>query len=62
MAYALSLVVRNLVFTVVVPGLGGVWVPWRIATGHGGHGVAIAAAGWVAVVCPEREGESDVGG
>ena len=24
---ALSLVVRNVVFTVVVPGLGGVWLP-----------------------------------
>jgi protein-S-isoprenylcysteine O-methyltransferase Ste14 len=46
MARTLSLVVRNLVFTAVVPGLGGVWVPWRIATGHGG---AVAAAGWAAV-------------
>jgi protein-S-isoprenylcysteine O-methyltransferase Ste14 len=52
MARTLSLVVRNLVFTVVVPGLGGVWVPWWIATGygaHGGHGVAVAAAGWAAI-------------
>lgn len=29
---SLSLVVRNLVFTVVVPGLGAVWMPWRILT------------------------------
>src|ERR1700683_3172843 len=46
MARTLSLVVRNLVFTAVVPGLGGVWVPWRVATGHRG---AVAAAGWAAV-------------
>ncbi len=30
----LSLIVRNLVFTVVVPGLGGVYVPWQIVTRH----------------------------
>jgi len=42
----LSLVVRNLVFTVVVPGLGGVWVPWRIA---GGYGHAVTPARWAAV-------------
>ncbi len=35
MARTLSLIVRNLVFTVVVPGLGGVWVPWWILTSHG---------------------------
>jgi protein-S-isoprenylcysteine O-methyltransferase Ste14 len=35
MARALSLIVRNLVFTVVVPGLGGAWVPWWILTRHG---------------------------
>jgi hypothetical protein len=29
MARTLSLIVRNLVFTVVVPGLGGVWIPRR---------------------------------
>jgi protein-S-isoprenylcysteine O-methyltransferase Ste14 len=29
------LVIRNLVFTVVVPGLGGVWLPWRLLTSHG---------------------------
>lgn len=27
---ALSLIIRNLAFIVVVPGLGGFWVPWRI--------------------------------
>jgi protein-S-isoprenylcysteine O-methyltransferase Ste14 len=27
---ALSLVLRNLLFTVIVPGLGGVWMPWHI--------------------------------
>lgn len=36
MSSALSLTIRNLVFTVVVPGLGGVWVPWQILT-HNGH-------------------------
>jgi len=30
-----SLVVRNLLFTVVVPGLGAVWMPWRILTRNG---------------------------
>jgi protein-S-isoprenylcysteine O-methyltransferase Ste14 len=29
---SLSLVLRNLLFTVFVPGLGGVWMPWRILT------------------------------
>ena len=38
----LSLVVRNLLFTIVVPGLGGAWVPWWILTRHG-HTVAPAA-------------------
>jgi protein-S-isoprenylcysteine O-methyltransferase Ste14 len=46
MPRTLSLVARNLVFTVVVPGLGGAWVPWRIAAGHG-H--AVSPAGWAAV-------------
>jgi len=46
MPRTLGLVVRNLVFTVLVPGLGGAWVPWRIAAGHG-H--AVTAAGWAAV-------------
>ena len=30
-----SLIVRNLVFTLVVPGLGGGWLPWWIATRGG---------------------------
>lgn len=32
-----GLVVRNVVFTIVVPGLGGVWAPWSLAS-RGGHG------------------------
>ena len=32
---AVSLIIRNVAFTVVVPGLGGVWLPWRIVAGHG---------------------------
>jgi protein-S-isoprenylcysteine O-methyltransferase Ste14 len=50
MARALSLAVRNLVFTIVVPGLGGVWVPWRILTrdGHTATPVAWEAAGVIA--------------
>jgi hypothetical protein len=39
MIRTLSLVLRNLVFTIVMPGLGGIWAPWRIATDHG---VAVA--------------------
>ena len=31
---SLGLVLRNLVFTVVVPGLGGAWLPWWLLT-HG---------------------------
>src|SRR5499426_2844611 len=46
MARTLSLIVRNLVFTVVVPGLGGVWVPWSILTRHGGTATPVA---WEAV-------------
>jgi protein-S-isoprenylcysteine O-methyltransferase Ste14 len=45
-ARTLSLVVRNLVFTFVVPGLGGAWLPWWILTRHG-HTTAPAA--WEAV-------------
>jgi protein-S-isoprenylcysteine O-methyltransferase Ste14 len=45
-ARALSLVVRNLVFTIVVPGLGGAWVPWRIVTRHG---PTPAPAAWEAI-------------
>jgi protein-S-isoprenylcysteine O-methyltransferase Ste14 len=44
-ARTLSLIVRNLVFTVVVPGLGGAWVPWWILMRHG-H--AAAPVAWVA--------------
>jgi protein-S-isoprenylcysteine O-methyltransferase Ste14 len=44
-ARTLSLIVRNLVFTVVVPGLGGAWVPWQILT-HPAR--TAAAAAWVA--------------
>jgi protein-S-isoprenylcysteine O-methyltransferase Ste14 len=43
---SLSLVVRNVVFAVVVPGLGGAWLPWWLLT-HG-HGVPAPAA-WEAV-------------
>jgi protein-S-isoprenylcysteine O-methyltransferase Ste14 len=46
MARMLWLIVRNLMFTVVVPGLGGVWVPWRILT-RNGHTAAPAA--WEAI-------------
>jgi protein-S-isoprenylcysteine O-methyltransferase Ste14 len=35
MTRTLSLVVRNTLFTLVVPGLGGVLAPWWILTGHG---------------------------
>jgi protein-S-isoprenylcysteine O-methyltransferase Ste14 len=47
MARALSLAVRNLVFTIVVPGLGGVWVPWWILTRHGR---SATPAAWEAVL------------
>jgi protein-S-isoprenylcysteine O-methyltransferase Ste14 len=43
-ACTLSLVVRNLVFTVVVPGLGGAWVPWQILR----HGRTPTPAAWEA--------------
>jgi protein-S-isoprenylcysteine O-methyltransferase Ste14 len=46
MARALSLIVRNLVFTVVVPGLGGAWVPWWILTRHGR---TVTPAAWEAI-------------
>jgi protein-S-isoprenylcysteine O-methyltransferase Ste14 len=46
MARALWLIVRNLMFTIVVPGLGGVWVPWRILTGNGNTAVPAA---WEAI-------------
>lgn len=46
MARTLSLIVRNLVFTVVVPGLGGALVPWWILTSHGR---TAAPAAWAAL-------------
>jgi len=46
MARTLSLIFRNLVFTIVVPGLGGVWVPWWLMTRHGGTATPVA---WEAV-------------
>ena len=46
MARTLSLIARNLVFTIVVPGLGGVWVPWWIMTRDGG---TATPAAWEAV-------------
>ena len=42
----LSLVVRNAVFTVVVPGLGAVWLPWWLLTHD--HGTPAPTA-WEAV-------------
>ena len=47
MARPLSLVIRNLLFTVVLAGLGGFWVPWRILTRDGHTPVPVA---WEAVV------------
>jgi protein-S-isoprenylcysteine O-methyltransferase Ste14 len=47
MARTLSLAVRNLLFTVVVPGLGGFWAPWWILTRDGHAPVPVA---WEAVV------------
>jgi len=41
-----SLIVRNLFFTVVVPGLGGVWVPWWLLR-RDGH--TVPAVDWAAV-------------
>jgi protein-S-isoprenylcysteine O-methyltransferase Ste14 len=46
MTRTLSLIVRNLLFTVVVPGLGGAWAPWWILTRHGR---TPAPAAWEAV-------------
>ena len=45
MPRTLSLIVRNVVFTVVVPGLGGAWVPWILT--RDGH--AATPASWEAV-------------
>jgi protein-S-isoprenylcysteine O-methyltransferase Ste14 len=46
MARTLWLIVRNLMFTIVVPGLGGVWLPWRILTRNGS---TATPAAWEAV-------------
>lgn len=46
MARTLSLILRNLLFTVVVAGLGGAWVPWWILTRHGR---TATPAAWAAV-------------
>ena len=46
MTRTLSLILRNLMFTVVIPGLGGVWLPWSIMT-RGGHTATPTA--WEAV-------------
>jgi protein-S-isoprenylcysteine O-methyltransferase Ste14 len=46
----LSLLVRNIVFTVVVPGLGGAWVPAWLLTRDGGPAVDWATpVAWAAV-------------
>lgn len=49
MARAVGLAIRNLVFTVVVPGAGAVWFPWWILT-RGGHPATPAAWPAVAVI------------
>lgn len=48
----MSLALRNIVFTVVVPGVAAVWIPWRILTRGGArpepaawYAVAVIAAG-----------------
>jgi protein-S-isoprenylcysteine O-methyltransferase Ste14 len=48
----MSLALRNLVFSILVPGAGGVYVPWLILTRHGAvprpttwYAVAVIAAG-----------------
>ena len=46
MARTLSLIARNVVFTIVVPGLGAVLAPWWILTSHGG---SATVAAWAAV-------------
>ena len=47
MVRALSLILRNLVFTIVVPGLGGVWMPaWILAR----HGRTVTPTAWAAVL------------
>lgn len=46
MTRTVSLIIRNLLFTLVVPGLGGVWAPWWILTRDGR---AASPAAWEAV-------------
>ena len=41
-----SLAVRNVLFTIVVPGLGGAWMPWWLLTRHG---PAVGPVAWEAV-------------
>ena len=48
----MSLLLRNLIFTVIVPGAGGVYVPWLILSRHGAlptarawYAIAVIAAG-----------------
>ena len=43
-AQGISLTIRNVVFTAVVPGLGGVWAPWRLLVRYGHPGPLILAA------------------
>jgi len=46
MARTASLIIRNVLFTIVVPGAGGVYVPWLILTRHG---TSPHPAAWYAV-------------
>jgi hypothetical protein len=46
MTRTVSLIIRNLLFTLAVPGLGGVWAPWWILTRDGR---AASPAAWEAV-------------
>lgn len=46
MPRTLNLIVRNLVFTVMVPGLGGAWIPWWILARDGR---AASPAAWEAI-------------
>lgn len=45
---SLSLVRRNLLFTVLVPGLGAGWMPWRILTRNGATPKPVS---WFALAC-----------
>jgi protein-S-isoprenylcysteine O-methyltransferase Ste14 len=45
---AASLIIRNLLFTTVVPGLGGGWVPWWIQARTGGTAGPLA---WEGIPC-----------